>query len=94
MKSVPAVSSHLSSKHTKNSSDVEIYHIKIDRKDPETVTVQPFKRTSTELNQGPGEKRQSCLSGVPCDSNLHFFWYCVFSVTKYIHSTYLYHIKS
>ena len=50
MKSVPEVSSHLSSKHTKNLNDIEIYHIKMDRKDPETVSVKRVSSATFQKN--------------------------------------------
>jgi hypothetical protein len=43
MKNVPAVSNHLSSKHAKNTNNIDIIHIKMDRKDPETVSVKTLK---------------------------------------------------
>ena len=50
MKTVPEVSSHLSSKHTKNSKNVNIYHIKMDRKDSETVSVKTVSSITFQKN--------------------------------------------
>ena len=50
MKTVPAVSSHLSSNHTKNSNDVKIYHIKMDRKDAETLSLKTVSSNTFQKN--------------------------------------------
>ena len=40
VKNVPEVTTHLFTKHTKNSINITIIHIKMDRKDPEVVTMR------------------------------------------------------